>query len=121
MARPVDGFRFPGSYENLDVLGEDILGLAGVLPEAVERVREKGPASDARFNPAVRQHVDGCVVLGQSDGVVVDAQRDPGREPKRGGALGNSGEYHRGRRQDVVAEVVLTEMDGPEPGGLGHH
>ena len=68
-------------------------------------------AATHEFGAATGEHVDRAVVLGEADGVVVGKEGDGGGEAQGGGALRDGGEDRRGRREDVLAEVVLAEME----------
>ena len=103
------------------MLGEHRPCVARVLAEAGERVREEGTPADARLDPAARQDVDGGVVLGHPHRIEVHAERHARRQPQRGRPLGDRRQHHRWRRQDVVAEVVLTHVEAGEAVLLGQH
>jgi hypothetical protein len=118
-ARPVNtfpgnGFLRPHPKQQFQVLSKHLLGQTGVLPERAERVREKGATPNNGLHPATRNHVERGVVLGQAKWVQIDPEGNSGRQPEVSGALRNSSQHHRRSAQDVVAKVVLTQMDAVE-------
>ncbi len=76
-------------------------------------------ASADELGAATGEDIDGGVVLGQADGVVVGEQGDGGGEAQARRTLGDGGEDGRGGGDDVLAEVVLAEVERPEAELLG--
>ena len=107
---PGDLLLAPQPQQQVQLLREDLSRVLEVLTEVGVRSRDD-PAPDDELDPAAGEQVDSRVVFGDPKRIQVREQRDTRAEPQRGGAFGDRAEPHGWSREDVVAEVVLSEPD----------
>jgi hypothetical protein len=112
-ARPCHAGGVADLHQQLELLGEELVVVVEVVAEQREGLDE-GASTGHDLRSAAGQQVDVGEVLEDTDGVVGAQDGDGARQADAVSADGDCGEDGRGRGDEVVRPVVLSDREEVE-------
>ena len=117
LPRPRHRRRVPDREQQLELLAEELVVVAEVVAEQRERLDERAAAGHD-LRSTVRQQIDGRELLEDAHRIVGADHVDGARQPdlprtRRGGC-----KHDRGRGDDEVGAVVLSDAEDVEADGV---